>query len=83
MNDVNVNVNVNLLKRPIFLASLPVAQFASLDRKHLFAELARLDRLLDQYPVLIASQPDIAMVNSLRYCEEHCLERYAQLRRMV
>lgn len=76
-------VSISLLKRPIFLSTLPVAQFKQIDRKYLFAELARLDRLLEQYPTLIASQSDMAMAQSLRHCKNVCVDRYTSLRQLV
>lgn len=72
-----------VLMRPIFLSTLPVEQFRSLPRKYLFAEIARLDRLLDQYPILIAEQTDMAMVTSLNYCQDISLNRYNNLRKLV
>lgn len=73
----------NLLLRPVFLSTLPVEQFKSLQRKYLFSEIARLDRLLESYPALIEAQDEIALVTSLRYCQDLALTRYNELRRLV
>lgn len=76
-------VEFSLLQRPVFLSTLPVKQFDRLDRKYLFAELARLDKLLDQYPDLIARQSDFVTVSSLKYCQDLALARYNELRRLA
>ena len=72
-----------ILLRPVFLSTLPVEGFESLPRKYLSSEIARLDRLLESYPELIAAQSDIAIVNSLQYCFDKALVRYNELRKLV
>lgn len=72
-----------LLMRPVFLSTLPVEGFKSLERKYLFSEIARLDRLLESYPELIAAQSNIAVINSLQYCFDKALVRYNELRKLV
>jgi hypothetical protein len=78
-----MNQTDKVLMRPIFLSTLPVEQFRSLPRKYLFSEIARLDRLLDMYPVLVAEQTEISLVNSLQYCHNVSLARYDALRKLV
>jgi hypothetical protein len=83
LNESSLSLNVSLLKRPVFLSTLPVSWFASLPKSYLFAEIARLDRLLEVYPQVIALQSDMTMVTSLHYCESQCLTRYNELRQLV
>ena len=80
---MNQTESLNLLKRPVFLASLPVPQFESLPKQYSFNELARLDRLLDAYPALIAAQTEISLVASLQHCESLAADRYNQLRQQL
>jgi len=74
---------MSLLMQPVFLSTLSAERFASLPRKHLFAEIARLDRLLDSYPALIENQLDSSVKASLIYCHNQCLTRYDALRKLV
>lgn len=76
-------VSLSLLKRPVFLSTLPGEDFKELERKYLFSEIARLDRLIESYPELIAAQSDIATINSLQYCFDKALARYNELRKLV
>lgn len=76
-------VSLSLLKRPVFLSTLPVEEFHQIGKRYLFAEIARLDRLLEQYPELIATQTDSAIVASLRHCQNAALTRYLELRSLL
>lgn len=76
-------VSLSLLKRPIFLSILPAEEFRRIEKRHLFAEIARLDKLLEQYPELIAAQTDSAIVASLQYCQNAALTRYIELRGLL
>jgi hypothetical protein len=78
-------INARLLAEADFLAPLDVAQFANLPKRHLFAEIARLDKLLAAYPELIDEAyraGETAIQTSLEFCESASLDRYNSLRQL-
>lgn len=74
---------MNLLMQPEYLSMLFVPAFKNLERKYLFAELARLDKLIEAYPALIESVEETQLKGSLRHCEMAALTRYNELRQLV